>query len=86
VLEWHIVHKQQNSPTLHTHGVTERLVKIVAQQTFHTWLMCDDIASTIINGVTVTIIGRLALLYILKSSHYFHSFFMENDYSGNIVD
>jgi hypothetical protein len=80
-----IVHKQQNVPTLHTHGVTEQPVKMVAQQTLHTWLMCDDTASMIINAITITNIGRLALMYISKSHITFHFFFMENDCSRNIV-
>ena len=80
-----IVHKQHYVLTLLTHGVTEHPVKMVAQQTFHTWLMHDNTASMIINGITITNIGKLALLYILKTSHYFHYFFMENNYSGSIV-
>jgi hypothetical protein len=44
--------------------------------------MHDDTASTIIGGITHTNIGRLALLYIPKTSHYFHHFFMENDCTG----
>lgn len=47
--------------------------------------MCDDTAYMIINGITITNIGRLALLYIPKSHITFHLFFMENDCSGNIV-
>jgi hypothetical protein len=58
---------------------------MVAQQALHTWLMRDDTASTIIKGITITNIGRLALLYGLKSHITFHFFFMENDCSGNIV-
>jgi len=80
-----IVRKQWNVPTLHTHGVTEHPVKVVAQQTLHTWLMRDDTASMIINGITITNIGRLALLYVPKCHITFHFFFMDNDFSGNIV-
>jgi len=47
--------------------------------------MRDDTASMIINGITITNIGRLALLYVPKSHITFHCFFMDNDCSGNIV-
>ena len=61
-------------------------MKMVAQQTLHTWLMHDDTASMIINGITITNIGRIALLHVPKSHITFHFFFMENDCAGNIVD
>jgi hypothetical protein len=42
-----VVHKQQNVPTLHTHGGSGHPVKMVTQQIFHTWFVCGNTASTL---------------------------------------
>jgi hypothetical protein len=35
--------------------------------------------------LTSSIIGKLALLYVPKTSHCFKYFFLENDHFGNVV-